>query len=79
MIRALAWNVGTRRPGDPAECWSGEGESQVAATTRVGVPMPDTGADRPVVAVMPGNAGGAKGAGHPGLLGGQPEFLGGAR
>ena len=40
--------------------------------------MPDTGADRPVVAVMPGNAGGAKGAGHLGSVGGQPEFPGGA-
>lgn len=28
-------------------------------------------ADRPVVAEMPGNAGGAKGTGHPGLVGGQ--------
>lgn len=41
--------------------------------------MPDTGADRPVVAVMPGNAGGAKGTGHLGLVGGQPERPGGAR
>jgi RNA-directed DNA polymerase len=31
-----------------------------------------TGTDRLVVAMKPGNAGGAKGAGHPGLLGGQP-------
>jgi RNA-directed DNA polymerase len=34
--------------------------------------MRDAGADRPVVAVMPGNAGGAKGAGRPGSLAGQP-------
>jgi hypothetical protein len=40
-----------------------------------------TGADRLVVATMPGNAGGAKGAGHLGSLGGQPApvWLGGAR
>jgi retron-type reverse transcriptase len=31
-----------------------------------------TGADRPVVAMKPGNAGGAKGAGHPGERDGQP-------
>jgi hypothetical protein len=35
--------------------------------------MRDAGADRPVVAVMPGNAGGAKGAGRPGSLAGQPS------
>jgi RNA-directed DNA polymerase len=34
--------------------------------------MRSTGADRPVVAVNPGNAGGAKGPGHPGVEGGQP-------
>ena len=34
--------------------------------------MRSTGADRPVVAVNPGNAGGAKGPGYPGVDGGQP-------
>jgi hypothetical protein len=34
--------------------------------------MRGTGADRPVVAENPGNAGGAKGPGHPGVDGGQP-------
>jgi hypothetical protein len=34
--------------------------------------MRGTGADRLVVAVKPGNAGGATGAGHPGSFGGQP-------
>ena len=34
--------------------------------------MRGTGADRPVVARNPGNAGGAKGLGHPGGNGGQP-------
>jgi hypothetical protein len=43
--------------------------------------MRGPGADRLVVATMPGNAGGAKGAGHLGLLGGQPApaWLGGAK
>jgi RNA-directed DNA polymerase len=36
--------------------------------------MRDAGADRPVVAMRPGNAGGAKGAGHPGVLSGQPQL-----
>jgi hypothetical protein len=74
---ALVRNVGTRRPGNPVVgIRPGEGEVQVVAAARARVPMSDTGADRPVVAVMPGNAGGAKGAGHPGLLDGQPEFPG---
>ena len=34
--------------------------------------MRGTGADRPVVAQSPGNAGGAKGSGHPGVDAGQP-------
>jgi len=46
---------------------------QVAETTRGRVAMRGTGADRPVVVVKPGNAGGAKGAGCPGLPGGQPS------
>ena len=40
--------------------------------------MRGTGADRLVVALMPGNAGGAKGTGRPGLLVGQPPLVGGA-
>jgi hypothetical protein len=34
--------------------------------------MRDTGAGRPIVAMRPGNAGGAKGADYLGLLAGQP-------
>ena len=49
-----------------------EGEPQGAKTPRDRVPMRGTGTDRPVVAMKPGNAGGAKGAGHPGFLAGQP-------
>src|SRR5262245_10423929 len=45
---------------------------QAARTARGRVPMRGTGADRLVVAVRPGNAGGAKGTGHPGVVGGQP-------
>jgi hypothetical protein len=37
------------------------------------VPMRGTGADRLVVVVKPGNAGGAKGTGCPGSFGGQPQ------
>jgi hypothetical protein len=49
-----------------------EGEPQAAETARGRVPMRGTGTDRLVVAVMPGNAGGAKGTGHCGLVDGQP-------
>lgn len=56
-----------------------ERDLQAAETVRGRVSMPGTGAGRLVVAVKPGNAGGAKGAGHPGLLGGQPVLPGGAR
>ena len=74
---------GTWEPVAPAQsagCWTGrrEGAPQAAETARGGVPMRGTGADRLVVAVMPGNAGGAKGTGCPGLLDGQPAWPGGA-
>ena len=49
-----------------------KGEPQVAGTARGGVPMRVAGTDRLVVVMKPGNAGGAKGAGCPGLLVGQP-------
>lgn len=76
---ALARNVRTCRP-DTAAGLRGrrrEGELQAANIARGRVPMRGTGADRLVVR-KPGNAGGAKGTDHPGLLGGQPEFPGGA-
>src|SRR4029450_12231723 len=68
-------------PMGPAACWSGrrKGAPQAAGTARGGVPVRGRGADRPVVAVMPGNAGGAKGAGCLGLLGGNRAGRGGAR
>jgi hypothetical protein len=63
-----------------AGCWAGQpkGAPQAAETARGGVLARGTGADRLVVAVMPGNAGGAKGTGCPGWLGGQPAWLEGA-
>src|SRR6266508_6817985 len=56
-----------------------KGDPRAAETVRGGVPMRGTGADRLVVAARPGNAGGAKGAGHPGSFGGQPRSRGRSR
>jgi len=53
-------------------CRSREGGPQAAGTARGRVPMRGTGADRPVVAVRPGSAGGAKGPDHLDVFGGQP-------
>ena len=63
-------------PIRPAGCWAGrrEGEPQAAETVRGGVPMRGTGADRLVVAMKPGNAGGAKETGCPGSFGDQPAW-----
>lgn len=60
-------------------CWSvrREGAPQAAETVRGGVPMRGRRADRLVVAVMPGNAGGAKGTGCPGSFDDQPVWPGG--
>src|ERR687887_2085085 len=65
-------------PMGPAACWSGwrKGGPQAAGTARGRVPVRGRGADRPVVARKPGNAGGAKGTGRLGALGGQPGCLG---
>jgi hypothetical protein len=73
---------GTWEPVAPARsvvCWNDrrEGAPQAAETVRGGVPMRGTGADRLVVAMKPGNAGGAKGTGCPGSLDGQPAWPGG--
>lgn len=54
-----------------------EGEPQAAETVRGRVPMRGRRADRLVVAVKPGNAGGAKGTGCPGSFGDQPAWSGG--
>ena len=58
---------------------SRERDPQAAESARGRVAMRVAGADRPVVAVMPGNAGGAKGAGHPGLFDGQLHTRGMSR
>ena len=63
-------------PGPVGEVPGGirEGEPQVEETARGRVPKRGAGTDCPVVARRPGNAGGAKGAGCPGLLAGQPRI-----
>jgi hypothetical protein len=55
-VQALVWNVGTERP-------DAKGEVRGDEPRRASVPMRDDGADRSVVAMKPGNAGGAKGTG----------------
>ena len=52
--------------------WPEEGELKAEETVRGRVPSRSSGTDRLVVALMPGNAGGAKETGHPGLFVGQP-------
>jgi hypothetical protein len=61
-------------PMRSVSCWRDrrKGGPQAAETVRGRVPMRGRRADRLVVAVMPGNAGGAKGTGCPGSLGDQP-------
>lgn len=59
--------------------WARERDAQAAETVRARVAMRSAGADRPVVAVRRGNARGAKGAGCPGLFGGQPPQGGRSR
>jgi hypothetical protein len=54
-------------------------EPRAAVTVRGRVAVRGTGADRLVVAEKPGNAGGAKGTGRPGGLGGQPALAGRSR
>lgn len=59
--------------------WPEEGELQAEETVRGRVPLRSTGTDRLVVAVMPGNAGGAKETDHLGWLFGQPSSGGMSR
>ena len=70
LTQALVWNVGTCRS-------DGKGETQVEETTRVRVPMRDTGTERSVVAKKSRNGDGAKELRCLPLFGGQPE-MGGA-
>ena len=71
LVQAFMRNVGTWRSDV-------KGEAQGAGTPRVRVPKRSAGADQLVVAMKPGNAGGAKGLNHPAAEAGQPE-RGGAR
>lgn len=66
-------------PAVSARCWTGrsKGASQAAETVRGRVPVRGTGADRLIVVVKPGNAGGAKGTGCLGSFGDQPRDVGG--
>jgi hypothetical protein len=56
-----------------------KGDPQVAETARGRVPTRGSGTDRLVVAMKPGNAGGAKQAGCSGWLDGQPPLGGRSR
>jgi len=49
-----------------------KGDLQAEETARGRVPMRSTGADHLVVVMKPGNAGGAKGVDHPGVVDRQP-------
>ncbi len=66
LFQALLGNVGTGRA-------DAKGEIQVGNSTRMSVPMPGTGTEQLVVALKPGNAGGAKGLRHSVLTLGQPK------
>lgn len=59
-VQAFVWNVGTERP-------DAKGEARGNDSRRASVPMRDDGADRSVVVMKPGNAGGAKGTGLSGF------------
>jgi len=77
MEAARAWfrrRCGTWEPVHrySRHCVRREGDLQAAETARGRVPMRSTGTDHLVVAMKPGNAGGAKGVDHPGVAGGQP-------
>jgi len=82
LVRALVRNVGTcdpiRRVHLACATRPRERDPQAEDTARGRVAMRAAGADRPVVAMMPSNAGGAKGAAHPGLVDGQLPAVGGA-
>src|SRR5712691_10359173 len=63
LARALARNVGTCRPDTAAgpEGWPREGDPQAVHAARGGALSRGTGADRLVVVMKPGNAGGEQG------------------
>ena len=65
LVQASMRNVGTWRS-------DAKGAAQGAGTLRAGVPRRSAGADQLVVAMKPGNAGGAKGLNHPATEMSQP-------
>jgi hypothetical protein len=71
VVRARGWNVG---PCDADVKGEGQGEE----LTRPRVPMRHRGADRLIVAMNPGNAGGAKGTNDSASVMDQPA-MGGVR
>jgi hypothetical protein len=78
-LRCGTWEpaprYGGQRNGHGAHwpCGLRERDVRAAESVRARVALRGAGADRPVVAMKPGNAGGATGVGHLGLLGGQPR------
>jgi hypothetical protein len=70
LVQASMRNVGTWRS-------DAKGAAQGAGTLRARVPRRSAGADQLVVAMKPGNAGGAKGLNHPATEMSQPG-MGGA-
>jgi len=65
LVQAFMRNVGTWRSDE-------KGAAQGAGTPRLRVPTRSAGADQLVVAMKPGNAGGAKGLNHPATEMSQP-------
>ena len=78
-VQASIWNGRTCRFAVSAGRFGRlvEGGLRAAGTVRSRVPRQGTGTDRLVVAVMPGNAGGAKGTDYPGS--GTGQLLSGGR
>lgn len=71
-IQALVWNVRTCRLMHQTFVCLMAGGPQAAGTVRGRVPFASTGTDRLVVAVMPGNSGGAKETNYRDSFAGQP-------
>ena len=81
LVWAPVWNAGTCRPESDTRDRVARGRAPRGGEPQgVEYRSRGTGADRLVVAVMPGNAGGAKGAGHLWTgIDGQPERPEGTR
>ena len=75
-VQALVWNVRTCRLSCRPDCLLVglvTGGPQAAGTVRGRVPVASIGTDRLVVAVMPGNSGGAKKTNYRDRFVGQPS------